>query len=312
MIISASRRTDIPNYYSDWFYNRIKEGFVYVRNPFNYRQITKISLSPDVTDGIVFWTKNPIPMLNRLEEIKNFPYYFQFTLNSYGGDIEPNVPPKNEIIIPAFIKLSEKIGRERIVWRYDPIFLTEKYNILYHTRKFAETAEKLAPYTDKCTISFLDLYRNIKSDVKAVNIRVPDNDEIFEIAEKFSEIAESFNLKIDTCAEKINLEKFGIGHARCVDAERFLKIAGYNLDVKKDKNQRAECGCAESVDIGLYNSCLNGCKYCYASRGASCLEINKQSDVSSPLLSGKVGFEDFVNERVVKSSRVTQINMFDK
>ena len=129
MIISASRRTDIPTYYSKWFINRLKDGYVYVRNPMNIHQISSISLSPDVVDGIVFWTKNPIPMFNKLDELKNYSYYFQFTLNPYGKDIEPNVPSKKDIIIPAFQQLSKEIGKDRVVWRYDPIFLNEKYNM---------------------------------------------------------------------------------------------------------------------------------------------------------------------------------------
>ena len=134
MIISASRRTDIPTYYSDWFYSRIKDGFVLVRNPMNIHQVSKISLSSDVVDGIVFWTKNPIPMMTKLDEIKDYSYYFQFTLNAYGKDVEPNVPSKNEIIIPAFQKLSQKMGKDKVVWRYDPIFFNENYTMDYHCK----------------------------------------------------------------------------------------------------------------------------------------------------------------------------------
>mgnify|MGYP002798469658 FL=1 len=132
MIISASRRTDIPTYYSEWFFNRLKEEYVLVRNPMNIHQISKISLSPNVVDGIVFWTKNPIPMLNRIAELKKYNFYFQFTLNAYGKDVEPKIPSKKEVIIPAFQKLSEIVGKERVVWRYDPIFFNKKYTVDYH------------------------------------------------------------------------------------------------------------------------------------------------------------------------------------
>lgn len=124
MILSVSRRTDIPNYYSEWFLNRIREGFLYVRNPMNPRQISRIDLSPETTDCIVFWTKNPAPMLDRLEELKDYAYYFQFTLTGYGRDVEPNLPDKRKVLIPVFRALSEKIGKEKVIWRYDPIFLT--------------------------------------------------------------------------------------------------------------------------------------------------------------------------------------------
>ena len=130
MIISASRRTDIPSYYSEWFFNRIKNEYLYVRNPMNAHQISKISLSPDVVDGIVFWTKNPIPMMRNLDKLKDYAYYFQFTVNSYGADVEAHVPNKNDIIIPAFRELSKSIGSEKVIWRYDPIMLTEKYTIV--------------------------------------------------------------------------------------------------------------------------------------------------------------------------------------
>ena len=137
MIISASRRTDIPAYYSDWFYNRIREGFVCVRNPMNFHQVSRISLSPDVVDGIVFWTKNPLPLMPRLEELRAYPFYFQFTLTPYGKDVEPGVPNKNDVILPAFQELSRQIGPERVIWRYDPILFTDHYTMDYHITSFS-------------------------------------------------------------------------------------------------------------------------------------------------------------------------------
>jgi hypothetical protein len=146
MIISASRRTDIPSYYSEWFFNRLKEGFVLVRNPMNIHQISRINLSPNVIDGIVFWTKNPVPMLEKLAELRNYIYYFQFTITGYGSDIECNLPDKNKIILPAFKKISEIIGADRIIWRYDPIFFNPKYTFDYHIRAFGKIAETLSGY----------------------------------------------------------------------------------------------------------------------------------------------------------------------
>ena len=157
MIISASRRTDIPAYYSEWFFNRLKAGYVLVRNPMNIHKISKVSLSPKVVDGIVFWTKNPTPMLKRIPELEQYSYYFQFTLNPYGRDVELNVPSKGRVIIPAFRKLSKLIGRERVIWRYDPIIINKKYTIEYHCKYFRILASKLSEYTERCTISFVDL-----------------------------------------------------------------------------------------------------------------------------------------------------------
>jgi len=144
MILSTSRRTDIPSYYSEWFFNRIKEKYVLVRNPMNYHQVSRIDLSPEVVDCIVFWTKNPMPMLSQLEQLQNYRYYFQFTLTGYGQDVERNLPSKKEVILPAFQRLSKEIGREKVVWRYDPIFFSEKYSMEYHCRCFSKMAEELA------------------------------------------------------------------------------------------------------------------------------------------------------------------------
>ena len=225
MIISASRRTDIPTYYSEWFINRIREGFVCVRNPMNIHQISQIALTPDVVDGIVFWTKNPIPMLSKLDELKEYMYYFQFTLNSYGKDIEAHVPNKNDIIVPAFRELSRKIGAERVIWRYDPILLTTKYTIDYHVKYFEEIAKRLTGFTHKCVISFLDLYRNTKTNMKELELLPLEENEMHELAMRLVDIAHKYHLKVESCAERINLEQFGIAHGHCIDCDLFSSTA---------------------------------------------------------------------------------------
>ena len=285
MIISASRRTDIPSYYADWFYNRIKEGYVCVRNPMNVHQISRISLSPDVIDGIVFWTKNPRPMMNRLDLLQNYMYYFQFTINSYGQDIEASIPSKNDIIIPTFKELSDMIGSERVIWRYDPILLTEKYSIDYHIRYFEEIAKRLSGYTEKCIISFVDLYRNTKNNTKDLGLLPLETAAMYEIAHRMSEIALKYGIKMESCAEKINLEQFGIAHGHCIDCSLFERLLGCRLDLDKDKNQREECGCMASIDIGMYNTCKNGCKYCYANYSANTVAKHyAEHNPTSPLI----------------------------
>jgi hypothetical protein len=164
MILSVSRRTDIPNYYSEWFLNRIKEGYLYVRNPMNTHQISKIKITPELVDCIVFWTKNPKPMMDKLDELKDYFYYFQFTLTGYGKDVEPNLPHKREKMIPIFQELSRKLGKEKVIWRYDPIMITDQYTVEYHMQAFREIAESLNGYTDKVIISFLDCYANDSYD----------------------------------------------------------------------------------------------------------------------------------------------------
>lgn len=173
MIISASRRTDIPTYYSEWLFNRLREEYVLVRNPMNAHQISRISLSPDVVDGLVLWTKNPISMLDRLHELEKYNFYFQFTLNSYGKDVEPNIPSKNDTIIPAFIRLSKAVGRDRVIWRYDPILFNADYTMEYHCKFFKKLAAMLSEYTEKCTVSFIDLYKNTARNVQPLHKLYP-------------------------------------------------------------------------------------------------------------------------------------------
>lgn len=311
MILSASRRTDIPTYYSEWFFNRIKEGFVYVRNPMNIHQVSKISLSPDVVDGIVFWTKNPIPMMPYLNKLTDYAYYFQFTLNSYGKDVEVNIPNKNDIIIPSFRELSNNIGADRIIWRYDPILLSKKYTIDYHVNYFSELAKRLSGYTNKCVISFLDLYRNAQSHLKDLNILPIGDREMYELAERLVEIANKNNLVVESCAEKINLEQFGIQHGHCIDCTLFEKILNCKINLSKDKSQRPECGCMESIDIGAYNTCRNGCKYCYANFSQSTVIKNTMKhNPHSPLLFGEVMPDDKIAERKMISLKDNQTSLF--
>ena len=263
MIISASRRTDIPAFHSEWFFGRIKEKRVEVKNPFNANQKREINLEPNAVDCFVFWSKNPKPMLDKLDLIKEYNYYFQFTLNPYGRDIEVRLPPKNEII-ETFKKVSDKIGVDRIIWRYDPVLFNDKYNTAYHIEKFDELAAALKGYTEKATFSFIDFYKKILKNLQSINAEEITHEEKITLAKNFSQIAEKNNFAIGVCAEDIDLAEYGITNARCIDAGLISKITGREITGKKDKNQRPECGCIGSVDIGQYNSCSNGCIYCYA------------------------------------------------
>ncbi len=302
MIISASRRTDIPACYPDWFFRRIKEGFVLARNPMNFHQISKISLSPDVVDGIVFWTKNPAPMMERLDELSDYTYYFQFTLTSYGKDVEPGVPVKSGEVIPTFLRLADKIGPDRVIWRYDPILISQKYDACYHQEYFYEIAKRIKDHTRKCIISFLDFYKGAASRLKSLELVETDEARKRELARSLMMIAGSFGLALETCAEEMDLSEYGIGHAHCIDAKLFEKLRGQPLRIEKDKNQRPTCGCFASIDIGMYDTCRNGCKYCYANHNAAAVKSNvSKHDPNSPLLSGEVGPDDVVKERAMKS-----------
>lgn len=311
MIISVSRRTDIPSYYSEWLFNRLNAGYAYVRNPMNPHRISEVSLSPNVVDGIVFWTKNPTPMLNRLHELQDYTYYFQFTLTPYGADVEKNIPSKNDIVIPTFQKLSSMIGKERVVWRYDPILLNDKYTMQYHMKYFRVLCDKLADHTEKCTISFLDLYKNIQRSISSLGIRPLTPEQAEELAGYFGEVAKEYGIYIDTCAEDIDLSKYGIGHASCIDRHRLERIGNYKLDIERDKNQRDACGCVSSIDLGAYNTCRNGCIYCYANFNQTFVSDCCSKHIpSSPLLYGEVSAEDVIKPREMKSFRDDQMNLF--
>lgn len=312
MILSVSRRTDIPNYYSEWFFNRLKEGFLYVRNPMNFHQISEIKISPDVVDCIVFWTKNPLPMMERLDELEAYNYYFQFTLTGYGNDVERNLPNKKTLVIPVFQELSNRIGKEKVVWRYDPIFFCNRYNAKYHLKAFRSIAEALSGYTEKCVISFLDIYPKNKKNMDDLLSYDLSDSELREFAKELSNIAKENHIKIGSCAEKIDLDEYGIIHNSCIDKELIEKIIGCKLKINKDKNQRIECGCVESVEVGTYNTCKNGCVYCYANYSAKSVESNFQKyDPLSPLLCGHIEKDDKISTRKVVSLKETQISIFD-
>ncbi len=312
MIISASRRTDIPSYYSEWLFNRLKEEYVLVRNPMNIHQISRVDLSPRLVDGIVFWTKNPTPMLKRLEELEKYNFYFQFTLTAYGPEVEAGLPSKNTVIIPSFQRLSKEVGKEKVIWRYDPIFLNETYTVDYHCKYFEVLASRLAQYTEKCTISFLDFYRNTRRNIKPLRIQPITEEQQMEIVEKLVGIAKRYGLNLDTCAESCDFGKLGVSHACCIDKERFERIGNYKLNIEKDKNQREECGCIASIDIGAYNTCKNNCLYCYANYSSTSVNGNfGKHNLESPLLFGEINEGDIIKERNVKSFIDGQLTLFD-
>lgn len=287
MIISASRRTDIPACYSEWFYNRIREGFVLVPNPFDSRQISRISLDPAVVDCIVFWTKNPAPMLGRLDKLDAYTYYFQYTLNPYGPDAEQHLPPL-ERRIETFKRLSDRIGRERVIWRYDPLFTNEKYTVAFHEQAFARIAEALKDHTDRCMLGFIDHYSHIRRAMQSLHIEPLLPTEIERAAVSFKESADRFSIRLDTCTVKVDLSHLGIPAGLCVDKSLIEQLIGSPITARKDRNQRSVCNCIESIDIGTYESCLHGCTYCYAIRGnyRTALSNHRRHDPASPLLLG--------------------------
>nr|WP_302594644.1 DUF1848 domain-containing protein [uncultured Acetatifactor sp.] len=311
MILSASRRTDIPAYYSEWFLNRMKEGFLYVRNPMNPHQISRIDLSPEVVDCIVFWTKNPADMMGRLGALERYPYYFQFTLTGYGKDMEPNLPDKREVLIPAFRKLSERIGKERVIWRYDPVLVNRRYTAAYHVKAFGEIADSLADHTRKVVISFVDMYAKLRRNARTFGFGEVASEDMVYLAGEMARIAAEHGLAIESCAEQADLREAGIRHGSCIDQRLIEEITGCSFSGGKDRNQRKECGCLESIEVGAYDTCLNGCRYCYANHGdGKVRETAGLYRADSPLLCGEVGSEDKVTDRKVKSLKDAQMRWF--
>ena len=290
MILSVSRRTDIPAFYPKWFVNRIREGFVYVRNPFNANQISKIPLGADVVDCIVFWSKNPEPIIEYLPEISekyHGAFYFQYTINAYGHDMEPAIP-ELEKRIDTFKRLSDTYGPDRVVWRYDPILLTDEYSLAWHQKWFEIVFDELKHYTDTCVISFIDMYDKTIKNTKPYNISAPTAKEIDMLAGAFSAMVKGSGVRIRTCAEGVDLNKYGIEPNSCIDQARIEKIIGCPIKAKPDK-QRENCRCIECADIGLYNTCLHGCRYCYANYNMSQVQQAVAAhDDNSPLLTGSL------------------------
>lgn len=305
MILSASRRTDIPAFYTPWLINRLKEGYVITRNPFNPNQVSRISLSPALVDCIVFWTKDPGPMLQSLEWLDRYHYYFQFTLTPYDKSIEPNLRDKRDLL-ETFVTLSKRLGKERVLWRYDPILLRGRYTLAYHKQAFRRMCERLCRYTETVTISFVDCYKKIKT-----NLRELEKEEILDLGRFFGEIGREYGLKVRTCCETVDLSAYGIQKGRCIDPELIERICGGRLEISRDKNQRPACGCCESIDIGAYDTCVHGCAYCYATKSMETAERNHAAHRwESPLLIGEITEPEKLKERKVISNIHRQPKLF--
>ena len=309
MIISASRRTDLPAAYAEWLLRRLSEGYALVRNPMNPHCVQRIDLRPECVDGIVLWTKNPAPMLERLDALKPYAYYFQYTLTAYERDVEPNLPA-HDVRLNSFLRLSERLGPERVLWRYDPILLSARHPVDWHLEAFRRFAERLRGATGQVTISFVDTYARNKKRLEALGIRSVSEAEMRELASEIARIARANGMNAVACSEALDLRAEGVEPARCVDAQRLGRISGVPLRAAKDPNQRGSCGCAPSVDIGAYNTCPNGCLYCYANYAPALLADNlRRCDAASPLLCGAVGPDDRVAERKMPSLRDGQLTM---
>ena len=307
MIISASRRTDIPAFYSEWLLNRLEAGYTIVPNPRNACLLERVTLSPFLVDCIVFWSKNPRPMINKLKKIEDMGYffYFLFSLLPYDRTIETNLPPKSDLL-NTFADLSRLIGADRVIWRYDPIIVDEVHTADWHLKQFRLLCESLSQFTRQCIISFVDPYKRISTDFRAIN-----REEVFSIASRFSKIAEYYNLSLFTCAEEIDLSIYNIEHSSCIDKKLIEKIIGCTIVVNQDTRQRPACRCIKSVEIGVYDTCINGCRYCYATSNTDLASNRIQKhDPKAPMLTGYPSGCEIISDVTVPSQKDRQLNLF--
>lgn len=308
MIINTGSRTDIPAYYSEWFYNRIKEGYVLTRNPYYPLQVSRLKLHPDLVDVLCFCTKNPEPMLDRLQEIKEFGQFWFVTITPYGKEIEPGVPDK-AVVMDALKRLSKAVGIRSVGWRYDPIFLTKKYTVDFHREAFEKMAAYLQGSVDHCVISFLDLYEKTKRNF-------PEGKEVGRkdrelLGSEFVRIGRKYGIKIRSCCEGTELEKFGVDSSGCMTKQVLERAIGESLAIPKKKPARESCNCLLGNDIGMYNTCAHGCRYCYANYDEETVAANrKMHDKTSPFLIGGARKEDSVKEIKQESYRDGQLSLF--
>jgi len=293
MILFASGRTDIPAFYSNWFINRVKAGFVDVRNPFNQKLVSRIYFS-DV-DMIMFCSKNPLPMINKLDILK-VPVLFHVTITPYSKDVEPNIPDKR-LIIEGVKKLSLVLGIDNVVVRYDPIFLSDKYNVDYHIRAFDKLCKNLNGYVNKIIVSFMDEYKNVRSNKNILKYRAFTREDYKKIGEAFSKSAHDNGMSVQTCFEDEDLTQYGFVKGECLSHELAYILTGKKF---KSSNVRKEkkCECVQMVDIGDYNSCMHMCKYCYANYDEKAVSSNfERHDDNSSLLIGSIQSDDVIKVR---------------
>ncbi len=293
MILNVSGRTDIVAFYTEWFMNRYREGFVDVRNPVYPKLVSRIYFE-DV-DAILFCTKNPMPMIKYLDEIKE-PILFHVTLTPYKREIEPYVPAKGKVI-EAIKQLSQILGKERVVVRYDPIFVSEKYSIDYHKKAFHHLCSLLEGSVSKIIVSFLDDYKNVRKNMSILGARTLTEADYKEIGFSFSESAKEHGMTVQTCFEEKNLVEYGFIKEDCFSSSLAFQMTGKIFPKWKARKGNL-CQCVEMVDIGAYNTCSHFCKYCYANYDELAVKNNiKQHDPTSSLLIGTLKEEDEIKIR---------------
>lgn len=295
VIISASRATDIPAFFADWFFRRLDIGYLKWRNPFNGKYSF---ISFRNTRFVVFWTKNPAPLLPYLCKLKErgIGCYIQYTLNDYEDEgLEPSLPIVKQRI-ETYKRLVEELGEGSVVWRFDPMILTDSIGIDELLHKVANIGDALQGYAEKMVFSYADiaLYKKVVRNLDAYNIKYREWDMqlMMEFAERLSGLnALRWGYSLATCSEKIALEEYGIEHNQCIDpllisrlSPNDAELQNYLFNIKRDLGQRKSCGCIISKDIGQYNTCPHLCKYCYANDSENIVKANYQRHINNPLI----------------------------
>jgi hypothetical protein len=293
VIISASRRTDIPAFYAEWFMNRVRASYCTVPNPFNRHQVSHVSLQPDDVDVIVFWTRNPRPLLPHLAELdeRGYRYYFQYTLMNNPRVIDPKSPPL-EASLETFRELADHIGPEKVIWRYDPIVFSNVTGPEFHRATYQCIAQSLRGYTHRSVISIVDVYRKAQKRLQGlaeqgVELLNCKGEAFDDLIHALVHTANENSMEFVSCAEEMHLRPYGVRSGKCVDDHYIAKTFGINVTSTKDPSQREACGCVVSKDIGMYDSCLYGCQYCYATSSFERARTNyEEHHPNSPSLIG--------------------------
>ncbi len=308
MIINTGQRTDIPAFYAEWFANRLREGVVCVRNPYNPNQVSRYRLDPSVVDVIGFCTKSPAPMFPYMDLMKDYGQYWFVTITPYGRDIEPNVPDKHRLL-ENFKRLSDRVGVNAIGWRYDPILLSERYTAAYHLKSFETMASALEGHTQTAVISFIDLYPKVRRNFpEAREVRA---EERIRLGKALIDIAFAYGMTVKPCAEGDELAPYGADCGGCMRLGDYEKAIGKKLNAPKRKGARAECACYLACDIGAYNTCKHLCKYCYANAEPDrVLAQSRLHDPRSPFLIGNYRDGDIIHDVPQRSWIDTQQTLF--
>ncbi len=281
MIISASRRTDIPAFYSPWMMHRLREGFCDVPNPFNIKKIRRVSLKPSDVEAIVFWTRYPAPMLSSLVDCIQMGHNILFlvTITGYPRFMELNRPPVQKSL-DSVLRLAERIGHNRIMWRYDPIVMTQRFSADYHRLQFHKLASALSGSTNRVTVSFFQEYSKnrkrmreaLQDDMGPIQLERHEEDSLLT---DLACISQTFGMSFSICASGDRILPDGVLAGSCIDAGLIHKEFGTTVSSGKDSGQRKTCGCVPSCDIGMYDSCHFGCAYCYAVKNFSLAQKNR-------------------------------------